>query len=63
MNSPNTKSATLLIHCDDQPGIVVSITDFIFNNGGNILNLDQHVDAEHKMFFMRVEWDLQKFVQ
>jgi len=62
MNSPNTKSATLLIHCDDQPGIVVSITDFIFNNGGNILNLDQHVDAEHKMFFMRVEWDLQKFV-
>ena len=62
MNSPDTKSATLLIHCDDQPGIVVSITDFIFNNGGNILSLDQHVDAEHRMFFMRVEWDLKKFV-
>ena len=45
----------------DQPGIVVSITDFIFNSGGNILSLDQHVDSEHQKFFMRVEWDLQNF--
>lgn len=61
MNNLSNKSATLLIHCKDQPGIVVSITDFIFNNGGNILNLDQHVDTEQQKFFMRVEWDLQKF--
>lgn len=61
MNDTSTKSAILLIHCKDQPGIVVSITDFIFNNGGNILSLDQHVDAENQKFFMRVEWDLQKF--
>ena len=50
-----------MIHCRDQPGIVVSITEFIFNNGGNILNLDQHVDSEHQQFFMRVEWDLENF--
>ena len=61
MDEAMTKSATLLIYCDDQPGIVVSITDFIFNNGGNILSLDQHVDSEHHRFFMRVEWDLEKF--
>ena len=61
MSNTGTKSAILLIHCKDKPGIVVSITDFIFNNGGNILSLDQHVDAEHHMFFMRVEWDLQNF--
>lgn len=61
MNNLSNKSAILLIHCKDQPGIVVSITDFIFNNGGNILNLDQHVDTEQQKFFMRVEWDLQKF--
>jgi formyltetrahydrofolate deformylase len=61
MTDSTTKSAILLIHCKDQPGIVVSITDFIFNNGGNILNLDQHVDSEHQRFFMRVEWDLAKF--
>jgi formyltetrahydrofolate deformylase len=61
MNNVSTESAILLIHCKDQPGIVVSITDFIFNNGGNILNLDQHVDSEHQRFFMRVEWDMEKF--
>jgi len=62
MSIINKESAILLIHCGDQPGIVVAITDFIFNNGGNILNLDQHVDSEQHMFFMRVEWDLQKFL-
>lgn len=61
MNNTSTKSAILLIHCKDQPGIVVSITDFIFTSGGNILSLDQHVDSEHQKFFMRVEWDLQNF--
>ena len=61
MNEAMTRSAILLIYCDDQPGIVVSITDFIFNKGGNILSLDQHVDSEHHRFFMRVEWDLENF--
>ena len=61
MNDPGRISAILLVHCKDQPGIVVSITDFIFNYGGNILNLDQHVDTDQKKFFMRVEWDLENF--
>lgn len=61
MTNVSNKSANLLIHCNDQPGIVVSITDFIFNSGGNILSLDQHVDFENQRFFMRVEWDLQRF--
>ncbi len=52
----------LLIHCPDQKGIVISITEFIFKNGGNILYLDQHVDTGHQVFFMRIEWDLQDFV-
>ena len=54
-------SAILLIHCPDKPGIVVSITNFIHNNGGNILFLDQHVDGERGIFFMRIEWDLGNF--
>jgi formyltetrahydrofolate deformylase len=61
MNASQTTSAILLIHCKDQPDIVVAITDFIFHNSGNTLKLDQHVDAEHQTFFMRVEWDLEKF--
>jgi formyltetrahydrofolate deformylase len=54
-------SATLLVHCPDQPGIVLAITRFISAHGGNIVYLDQHVDSELKVFFMRIEWDLQKF--
>ena len=61
MKQKNKTSAILLIHCQDAPGIVVAITDFIHNNGGNILYLDQHVDSEHGVFFMRIEWDLENF--
>ena len=61
MKQKNKTSAILLIHCQDAPGIVVAITDFIHNNGGNILYLDQHVDSEHGVFFMRIEWDLKNF--
>jgi formyltetrahydrofolate deformylase len=57
-----TLSATLLISCPDQKGLVAAVTDFIFTNGGNILHLDQHVDAEAGVFFMRVEWDLDGFM-
>ena len=55
-------TAILLIHCPDQPGILATVTDFINVNGGNIIYLDQHVDNEEKVFFMRVEWDLANFV-
>jgi len=61
MTAEETRSATLLVHCPDQPGIVVAITDFIFRNSGNILFLDQHVDRELQVFFLRVEWDLERF--
>lgn len=57
-----SNSATLLIHCKDQKGIIASITDFILNNNGNILYLDQHVDKQEEEFFMRVQWDLDGFV-
>ncbi len=62
MHNELDQSAILLIHCTDKPGIVVAITDFIHNNGGNILYLDQHVDRDKGIFFMRVEWDLNDFV-
>jgi len=62
MPENQSKSAILLMHCPDSPGIVVAITEFIHNNGGNILYLDQHVDSERGVFFMRIEWDLENFV-
>jgi len=55
------ESATLLVSCPDRRGLVAAITDFIFRRNGNILHLDQHVDTEHNVFFMRVQWDLTQF--
>ena len=54
-------TSTMLIHCPDEKGIILSVTDYIFRNNGNIVDLDQHVDSEQKIFFMRVEWSLSDF--
>ena len=49
------KKITLLIHCEDQKGIIASVTNFILQNSGNTTYIDQHVDAEENVFFMRLE--------
>ncbi len=54
-------TAVLLIHCPDKQGILATVTEFINENKGNILYLDQWVNKEEGLFFMRVEWDLSKF--
>lgn len=46
---------TLLIHCKDQSGIIAAVTTFIHSSGGNIVYIDQHVDRENSIFFMRLE--------
>ncbi len=56
------KNAILLIHCPDKQGIVAKITEFLDNNNGNIIELAQHVDREDKVFYMRIEWELEKFL-
>ncbi len=55
-------SAILLTHCPDQPGLVRAVASFIAENGGNIIQFDQHVDTQAGIFFMRAEWDLENFV-
>lgn len=61
-NTPTHNNAVILMHCPDQPGIIAVITEFINTNGGNILYLDQYVDRVNGIFYMRVEWDLDKFL-
>ncbi len=61
MRVDNISAAVLLIHCNDQSGLVAAVTQFIRQYGGNILDLDQHTDKEHKQFFMRVAWELEGF--
>jgi formyltetrahydrofolate deformylase len=47
----------LLIHCPDREGLVASVTNVIRRFRGNVVDLDQHVDAERGAFFMRVAWN------
>ena len=54
--------AILLLHCPDEQGIISEITKFITDNHGNIVYLDQYVDCEDSMFFMRLERDLENFM-
>lgn len=61
-SSTEPASAILLIHCPDSKGIVATVSEFIYKNNGNITFLDQHVDIVHKVFFMRIEWELDRFI-
>ena len=56
------KTAKLLLHCPDRPGILAEVTDFITVNKGNIIYLDQYVDHVENIFFMRIEWELKDFL-
>ena len=55
-------TAILLLHCPDSQGIITEVTRFITDNNGNIVYLDQYVDRQDGMFFMRIEWELDGFI-
>lgn len=61
MKTINNNSAVLLISCPDRKAIVAEVTDFMTAHKGNIIDLDQHVDAEENIFFMRIKWELDGF--
>lgn len=46
------------MHCRDQPGIISAVTGFIHSCEGNIIYLDQHVEQQIGIFFMRLEAEL-----
>ncbi|NDJ24278.1 formyltetrahydrofolate deformylase [Nostoc sp. B(2019)] len=54
-------TATLLISCPDQRGLVAKIANFIYANGGNIIHADQHTDFAAGLFLTRIEWQLNGF--
>lgn len=51
---------TILIHCQDSVGIISAVTNFVHLKGGNIVYLDQHVDKEAGVFFMRLKSEFEK---
>lgn len=58
MTAPRANTARLLIACPDARGIVAAVSGFVAEHGGNLLESDQHTDAQHGEFFMRVEFEL-----
>ena len=56
-----SSTATLLISCPDQKGLVAKIANFIYSNGGNIIHADQHTDFAAGLFLTRLEWQLDGF--
>jgi formyltetrahydrofolate deformylase len=54
-------TATLLISCPDQRGLVAKLSNFIYANGGNIVHADQHTDFLAGLFLSRIEWQLDGF--
>ncbi len=54
-------TATLLITCRDQKGLVAAVSEFLYRNDGNIIHADQHTDQEEGVFVQRVEWELTGF--
>lgn len=54
-------TATLLISCPDQKGLVAKFANFIYSNGGNIIHADQHTDFSAGLLLTRLEWQLEGF--
>lgn len=52
-----SKNLILLINCPDQKGIVHAVTKFVFENGGNIIDSQQHSFGLDSRFFMRLAID------
>lgn len=54
-------TGVLLLSCPDQRGVVAAVADFIATNNGNIVHAEQHTDDVEKVFFQRVEFELDGF--
>jgi formyltetrahydrofolate deformylase len=51
---------TILINCPDQSGIIRSVTTFVHQKQGNVVYLDQHVDKQAGVFFMRIKSEFEQ---
>ena len=52
------KYLILHINCPDQRGIIAQFTGILYDHGANVLNLEQHVEPDEKLFFMRIHANL-----
>jgi formyltetrahydrofolate deformylase len=57
----DSATARLLLSAPDRPGLAAAVATFVADHGGNIVEADQHSDAEAGVFFQRVEFELLRF--
>jgi formyltetrahydrofolate deformylase len=54
-------TATLLISCPDQRGLVARTAQFVADRNGNLVHAEHHIDPSTGLFLMRIEWELDGF--
>ena len=52
-----TDLATLLISCEDRPGLVAALAQLLAGYGANIVDSDQHTDNHAGQFFQRIVFE------
>jgi formyltetrahydrofolate deformylase len=57
-DKPTSTIATLLVSCPDRKGLVAALAQLLYGHGANIVDSDQHTDAEAGQFFQRIRFDL-----
>ena len=55
---PISTQATLLVTCDDRPGLVAALSHVLFSLGLNIVDAAQHTDPFAHKFFQRIRFDI-----
>ena len=55
----SSNTATLLVSCPDNKGLVAALAQLLDGHGTNILDSDQHTDEEVGKFFQRIRFDLE----
>jgi formyltetrahydrofolate deformylase len=53
-----TGDFVLVLDCPDRPGIVHSVSGFLFEHGGNIVESQQFFDRLNGRFFMRIDFSM-----
>ena len=61
LNIADSRSVTLLLHCDLRVGLAADLTRFVQTNGGRIVYHDHYVDNEINRYYTRLQWDLANF--
>lgn len=59
---PASNVATLLVSCADRHGLVASLAQVLTGHGANILQADQHRNAQAGQFFQRIRFDLSELL-